>query len=227
MNDEATTARPHTRVEEVPVPPALQRFPLWHGYPVHYTVWRDKSGRPDFRIMDDARRWECFRKQWCHLCGRNLGQGPYCFIGGPKSVEAHRFVDGPMHRECAEYAARVCPFLASPTGKYRTVVYAEIDGQVVEYESVDNIRPPKMALVVAESYHMERNPGRRRDSPSRPAGIYINPPPLEPHAVNPEGAAQMVCVVGNYVEVDWNLMPQSVEQEHPQDNKVEQEQNDG
>jgi hypothetical protein len=198
--------------DNIPVPERMQRFPRWRGYPIHYTVWRDPTtGEPNFRVMHEPRRVECFKKNWCHLCGRNLGAGPYCFIGGPKCVAQGAFIDGPMHRDCAEYAARVCPFLSSPTGKYSSEVACEIDGELVTYESVPNLRPPKMALVVAGKYQTVRNPGRQRANPTdRGPGLWVaSPPPPAPHAADPSGSAQIVFLVGNILEVIWDLMPQS------------------
>src|SRR5262245_29072659 len=60
-------------MRNVPIPEALKRFPLYHGFPVHFTVLVDKkTGVPDFRSMNETRRVECFRKNWCHLSGETI-----------------------------------------------------------------------------------------------------------------------------------------------------------
>lgn len=223
----------------IPIPTSLQKFPLWRGvYPIHYTVWTDAAGNPDFKVMHERRREECFGGNRCHLCGETLGGEPilktkrsyrsdghlpakvskvicvgfkggvYALIGGPKCVEGHKFVDGPMHVECAEYAARACPYLASPSGVYKafvpTVVVGSakanpLDGALIQAATEKtNTRPARMALVTSASYTVERNRithafegGSHADDPSAPLQLTANP--------------------GPYLRVDWSIMPQAEE----------------
>jgi hypothetical protein len=188
--------------KDIPIPNRMKKFPLFHGFPVHYTVFVHSDGTPDFKIMHERRREECFKKNWCHLCGeplnkKNRKEEEYAFIGGPKCVLAHRFIDGPMDIACAEYAAKVCPFLSSPTGKYASVIPVKEGDRIVEYQNVPNVRPNKMALVVSRKYHVERNP----------TGNHVS----GPHANDPSGEGQLVCVVGKYIRIDWNIMPSNDE----------------
>lgn len=182
-------------MNDVPIPENMKRFPLWHGYPVHFTVWV-KDGVPDFKMMHEPRRVECFNKNLCHLCGKRMS-APYALIGGPLCVEAMRFIDGPMHPECAIYAAKVCPFLSSPTGRYKADQPILNDNNTVTYEFVSNVRPAKMALCLVPSYRTERNPPTNRQ--------------VGTHAANPHGPNQLVVVVREYISVDWTIMPQSKE----------------
>jgi len=184
-------------IKDIPIPQQLQKFPLFHGYPVHYTVFVDANGKPNFKVMHEHRRIECFNKNLCHLCGEDLGDGPFAFIGGPMCVKAHRFVDGPMGIECAEYAAIACPFLSSPDGKYASIIPVSDGDKIVSYENVSNVRPSKMALVVGRSYKVQRNG----------YDVHVS----GPHANNPYGGGQLVCVVGQYSRCDWNIMPSSEE----------------
>jgi hypothetical protein len=188
--------------KDLPIPHRLQRFPRWRGYPIHFTVLVKANGDPDFKAMDESRRIEAFEKNLCHLCGWKLKDGPYAFIGGPLCVDSHHFVDGPMHVECAEYAAKACPFLSSPTGKYHQRPpegggLFDLDTQVLVYDQVANVRPDRMGLVVTYHYSWSRNGGTY----GRGKGM--------PHAIDPSPSGQIVCVAGSYVRVDYDIMPNS------------------
>ncbi len=183
-----------------PIPDRLKRFPLWRGrFPIHYTVWVGPDGEPDFKVMHERRREECFNKNLCHLCGQRMS-APYALIGGPLCVDGMAFVDGPMHPECATYAALVCPFLSSPQGKYRAEIPTfdeQADGSYIKvYDNVSNIRPAKMALCLVESYRVVRNPPTGHQSGG-------------PHATNPTAPNQLTVRVTGYISVDWDLMPHS------------------
>jgi ferredoxin len=82
------------------------------GYPVpRFVHWLD--GVPDFRVLDPTFMAAAVRQRLCWICGQPLGRkmvfsiGPMCIVNGISA-------EPPSHRECAEYAARVCPFLAIP-----------------------------------------------------------------------------------------------------------------
>lgn len=190
-------------VANIPVPKAMQRFKTWHGYPIHYTVMVRADGTPDFKSMNEHRRKDCFKRNLCHLCGQRMNPaGPYYLIGGPMCVQHKRFIDGPMHKECAEYACKACPFLASPNGKYRAatpIADEQKDGTYTfTYDSVSNIRPARMALVECQQYRIERNTERNQYSDKG-----------GPQAVNPFAVGQTVCIAIDILSVDWDIMPAS------------------
>jgi hypothetical protein len=90
------------------------------GYPIPYLVLIDRSGLPQFTINDQERAAECDRKGLCAICGKRLertrsGKRVMWFVGGSRAFlhPAGAFLDPPMHHDCAEYALRVCPFLAA------------------------------------------------------------------------------------------------------------------
>ena len=97
------------------------------GYPIPFLVLRDKTGQPHFTINDIRKRAECVRKGLCAICGKPFersrmflleGRGNWnemWFVGGSRVFlhENGAFTDPPVHRECGEYALRVCPFLAA------------------------------------------------------------------------------------------------------------------
>jgi hypothetical protein len=84
------------------------------GYPIPFLVMVDKTGLPQFTINDDRKATACRTKRLCAICGKRFTDGMW-FVGGARSFlhEHGAFVDPPMHLECAEYALRVCPFLAA------------------------------------------------------------------------------------------------------------------
>ena len=53
----------------------------------------------------------------CGVCGRGLDYW-IAFIGGPACQKNRLFKDPAMHPQCAEYAARICPFIAGSKTKY-------------------------------------------------------------------------------------------------------------
>lgn len=185
----------------IEIPERLKRFQLWKGYVVHFTVFIKPDGSPDFKVMNEDNRVRCFEKNWCHLCGLRMWP-PYAFIGGPLCVEHRSFVDGPMHVDCAEYAARVCPFLSSPTGKYNVQAGAnagmlDLDTNIMVYENVANVRPKKMALVTSDTYTWGRTSGKYGEG----EGLV--------HAADPNPKGQITCKPGEYIRVDWDIMPSS------------------
>lgn len=104
---------------EIDIPNRLKRFPLWLGkYPIFFTV-TVRDGVPDFRVLSRRKQIECYHKNWCHLCGQPLksadgGRAMVWFILEPTEFEFRMtYQNGPMHRECAQYAARACPYLAN------------------------------------------------------------------------------------------------------------------
>jgi hypothetical protein len=78
-------------------------------------VWRDPEGRPHFTINDEAQRAFALYDGTCSICGGKLLLDRW-FVGGPMSAFDPNgcYADPPMHRECAHYALRVCPYLAAP-----------------------------------------------------------------------------------------------------------------
>lgn len=91
------------------------------GYPIPFIVLRDKSGTPQFTINDVEATTECRVKRLCSICGKRFDRHPVTFkdmmwfVGGSRCFlhERGAFLDPPMHLVCAEYALRVCPFLAA------------------------------------------------------------------------------------------------------------------
>ena len=82
------------------------------GYPVpRFVMWF--HGVPDFRIVDTPYVARAVRHKLCWICGEPLGR-MMVFAIGPMCVITRVSSEPPSHFDCADYAARVCPFLAIP-----------------------------------------------------------------------------------------------------------------
>lgn len=100
------------------LPSRMQALPVDHrGYPVPYFVaWID--GAPDFRVADGEKLVKCVNERRCWLCGQHLGSY-FAFVVGPMCSVNRVSSEPPSHRECAEFALRVCPFLIMPRAQRR------------------------------------------------------------------------------------------------------------
>lgn len=110
------------RLARVPLPQRMRTLRKdVRGYPVPFLVLIDKSGVPQFTINDHTKAFACQRKHLCAICGKKFERNPSTFeyemwfVGGSRCFlhSNGAFLDPPMHRECGEYALRVCPFLAA------------------------------------------------------------------------------------------------------------------
>ncbi len=87
------------------------------GYPVPWFVeWI--GGVPEFRVMDPMKWRRSVKERLCWICGKRLGAW-LCFVLGPMCGITRTTSEPPCHRECAQWAARFCPFLARPHAKRR------------------------------------------------------------------------------------------------------------
>lgn len=111
-------------VELPPLPDRVARLPRdSRGFPVPWFVqwmrggeptrWDDPGAEPDFRVIGEGKLWMAYNRQRCWICGDKLGVhqvyviGPMCVINRVTSEPA-------SHRQCAEFAAKACPFLTKP-----------------------------------------------------------------------------------------------------------------
>ncbi|MFF7880964.1 hypothetical protein ACH40F_08200 [Streptomyces sp. NPDC020794] len=94
-------------------PPRIARLPHNKAaYPVPWFVaWID--GAPDFRVIGAGKLDDAIRFRSCWLCGQPLGANA-AFVLGPMCGITRTSPEPPSHRDCADYAARACPFLATP-----------------------------------------------------------------------------------------------------------------
>ncbi len=96
--------------QDIPlIPKRLLSLPVERGYPVPWFV-AEVDGHYDFRCIDYRKLEPAFKKKLCWICGQKLGA--YLAFGiGPMSCINRTIAEPPSHRECMEWAMRVCPFL--------------------------------------------------------------------------------------------------------------------
>lgn len=91
------------------------------GIPVpHIVMWDQKTWKPLFTINDSHRVADCLKNQRCGICGGPLHNNkratkPGIWFVGSALCFLHPqggFLDPGMHFDCAEYALKVCPYLA-------------------------------------------------------------------------------------------------------------------
>lgn len=102
----------------MPLPDRMAHLPTNKaGYVVPWFVaWID--GQPDFRVIRAGGIAEAYQNSTCWLCGQRLGRYA-AFVIGPMCAVNRVSAEPPSHRECATYAARVCPFLSNPSMERR------------------------------------------------------------------------------------------------------------
>lgn len=146
------------------------------GYPVPFIVFLDDDGAPHFTINDQRKTIACREQDVCAICGQKLLRGRW-FIGGPMSALAPTgaYIDPPLHHECMQFAASVCPYLIS--AKYQK----RIDGATLDMGKATGVaglydptmipeRPPIFVAVMAvgqtytsRGYVVPRRPYRRME----------------------------------------------------------------
>lgn len=92
--------------------------------PVPWFLMRFDDAHVDYRFVDGAKIGQAVDEGRCWVCGERFqrGNGARCrtFIVGPTAVFNRTTGEPPMHRDCALYALRACPFLANPNKARRT-----------------------------------------------------------------------------------------------------------
>ncbi|HEY1292805.1 MAG TPA: hypothetical protein VGJ60_07000 [Chloroflexota bacterium] len=104
---------------EIEVPARLAGRPRTRGFVVPWFVDQDEQGNWDFRLADQRKLVRAVKLKLCWLCGEPLGRWQV-FVIGPMCAINRTTAEPPMHRECAEYAAAVCPFLTQREQRRRT-----------------------------------------------------------------------------------------------------------
>lgn len=143
-------------MRSVPVPLRLQRFPKdSRGYVIAYTNLMTKTGHPYFLTPDENRRIFCVRNHLCGLCGEPLA-AEMVGIGGLETLQDPIFSEAFMHWECADYAARTCPFLAHARFTDCVKKIPKPDGYAVPLASRPRKkRPDAMIFYVTDGYKWE------------------------------------------------------------------------
>jgi hypothetical protein len=146
-----------------PIPARLHWRPRdERGYPITYVTLINAKGKPDFRVVDEAKRARCLKLRLCGVCGQSLGRHLF-FIGGDLCVTNRLFCDPPMHKECAIFALEACPHLASHKGRFSERPYPQGDFTIGETTLASDQKCEWFALMHATSYTYGRT------SPTNPS----------------------------------------------------------
>lgn len=108
----------NTSAADVVAPERIAALPRNRaGYPVPWFVaWID--GEPDFRVVGPAKLHDAIKFDLCWICGTRRGRFG-SFVIGPMCAVNRVSAEPPSHHDCAVYAARICPFLATPSMRRR------------------------------------------------------------------------------------------------------------
>ncbi|HKX71391.1 MAG TPA: hypothetical protein VJM75_09200 [Acidimicrobiales bacterium] len=109
----------------VSTPERIARLPRDdHDRPTPWFLMRFDDGHVDYRFVDGDKIGQAVEQCRCWVCGERFerGQGARSrtFIVGPTALFTRTTGEPPMHRSCALYALRACPFLANPNKARRT-----------------------------------------------------------------------------------------------------------
>lgn len=100
------------------LPARIAKLPVdKRGFPVpRFVALID--GEPDHRVVEPAYMPMASRFGLCWICGEPLGAFK-TFLVGPMCTVNRVSSEPPQHRECAQFAAKACPFLTKPHMKRR------------------------------------------------------------------------------------------------------------
>jgi hypothetical protein len=128
----------------IPIPNLMSGMPKDEdGYPIPVVI-QGNVARPDYGAIDFAKFSQIIREKRCGICGGELGI-LMCFIGGPDSLHSRRFSDAAMHQACANYAVRVCPFIAMSATAYA----------IMKKHSQNTKRPEELYLYTSKGYRID------------------------------------------------------------------------
>lgn len=99
------------------MPDSIARLPRDdRGFPIpEFAAWGD-DGKPDFRVIKPRWREVCHTQKRCWICGGGMGSRKW-FVLGPMCAVTRTTSEPPCHKLCAEFAAKNCPFLATPMAR--------------------------------------------------------------------------------------------------------------
>jgi hypothetical protein len=142
-------------LRSVPMPARVRALPRNKvGYPIPFFA-ATIDGERDFRVGAPRAYAACVFDQACWVCGQRRRAKENAFLVGPMCVINRTSQDPPSHIECAEYAAKVCPFMVRPNMVRRERGLPAGVGN----SGVAILRNPGVCLVwVCESWNTYRPP---------------------------------------------------------------------
>ena len=125
------------------------------GVPIPYVSVHDDGEdgqqRVDYVAINGARVLECARDRLCGLCGQGLGYW-IAFLGGPRAAEHRRYLDPPMHEECARAAIALCPHIA--VHRHTRAPDHRVHDDATTPADFDESKPDEWVLGVTRSFEL-------------------------------------------------------------------------
>lgn len=119
------------------------------GYPVPFFV-AYRNGRPDHRIVDEAKKEIAHKEKRCFICGRKLG-GYKAFVLFPMNIVTRISDEPPAHYTCAEWAVKNCPHMVN--SKARRNDHDSVSKEMLLSETgIENNGMPVQAIWVTKKY---------------------------------------------------------------------------
>lgn len=130
------------------MPVAIRMLPVERGFPIPWFVAKI-DGMYDFRVVDTPKIAQAVKGKLCWICGQPIGR-VFAFVIGPMCAINRIGSEPPMHRACAEWSARACPFLTQRQGRRRE---GALPDGLVEPAGNMIMRQPGVALIwITDSY---------------------------------------------------------------------------
>lgn len=104
---------------DIQTPETMKNLSFHKGYRVPWFVAKIND-KFDFRIADQFKLKLAVDKKLCWICGSFIEKN-FVFVIGPMCAVNRVNAEPPSHLECAEYAAKVCPFLIQEMVKRNTL----------------------------------------------------------------------------------------------------------
>ena len=129
-----------------------------NGLPVPYVVY-EENGIHHFKINDHTKTLNCIKNNLCAICGTHLADDKWLISGPASAFHKHgSFNDLPMHKNCAVYALKVCPYLAF--SRYNSKmdfekIQKQFSHMLLMNSTVDNDRVPLFALTKISNYILD------------------------------------------------------------------------
>lgn len=157
-------------IPAIPAGLAARPIDARRGVPIPYVAVHDDDNaigqRVDFSAINAERVVECGAQRRCGLCGNGLGYW-IAFLGGPKAAAHRRYVDPPMHEDCARAAIQLCPHIAvrrharAPEHRLHPHTHTPAD--------FDASKPDEWVLGITRTFELTVTPG----------GIEFHPAPFK------------------------------------------------
>jgi hypothetical protein len=104
---------PNEDLGEQALPAHMEDLPVYprRGIPIPYVNASTGDGQPDFAVLDSEKVRTVAAQRLCGVCGMPLDYW-VAFVGGPRAAAERRYLDPPMHPDCARASMWLCPWIA-------------------------------------------------------------------------------------------------------------------